>query len=114
VRREKGGSVRRRSIPRVFSIIHRTARFCSIQFDTGAVAHANLANGSAAIITRFTLGCGWVWASRSFTAAIIIGISMSAGQMSLHNPQEMHSGAKSPAFSSPCTSAVQGMPIGPG
>src|SRR4029077_20989217 len=101
------------SIPNNRSMKYLESELCMTQLERGAVELAILAKSSDLDRTLFARSCPYFSTSFSLTLAIIIGMSISAGQISLHRPQEMQRCANS-AFSSPWISSVQGMPMGPG
>src|SRR5208282_2355826 len=86
---EKGGRVLLLSTPTAFSIRYRHAEFLIAQFETGAVALANFASRSDDVKKLLVRSCPFSSISSSFTLAIIIGMSMPTGQISLQRPQEM-------------------------
>src|ERR1700733_6732404 len=91
---EKDGRVRLLSTPTSDCMTALVAERRRNQFERGAVALAIFASVSEAMKKSLTTSCPFFLLSSSLTFAIIMGMLMSTGQISLQSPQETHSCAK--------------------
>src|SRR2546422_10417707 len=85
----KVGSFLLLSTPKTFSIMYLENGFFITQFERGAVELASQASVSDEAKNQFALIWPFLSTSSCFTFAIIIGMSMSIGQISLQRPHEI-------------------------
>src|SRR5271170_2541735 len=90
----KAGSVLLLSTPTSDCITDLETPLRMSQLDTGAVALASFARVSEDMKKSLTSNWPFSFTSSSLTLAIIIGMLMSTGQISLQRPQETHRCAK--------------------